>query len=250
MKKQTVILFLIILFFAGMVLHAGNPGELGKTVLSIASRWDELTLAPLSEDCLSAVPEAGLRGKYAHLKHLIGIDILEKFAGCPVFVKGPHKGGLNLKSMTEYGHYNPAFLAYVQKELGAFRSSKSGIDGVKRIYDKYLKKLVRIYFLSFQYLQESGTKESVIRTYAGMLRTSADCANFDCSPSFYLQEAFRFFAESREQEGYDIYEAFTAPGFWVRRSLDGTDKQFMELITMVLETWDPGFYSDWMKKRK
>jgi hypothetical protein len=60
-------------------------------------------------------------------------------------------------------------------------------------------------------------------------------------PSYYLQESFRDFAEALEKDGYDVYEAFTCPGFWIRRSIDGTADEFYEVLKLTLQTFDPAF---------
>lgn len=57
----------------------------------------------------------------------------------------------------------------------------------------------------------------------------------------FLQEFFRDFAESNESKGYDVYESFVCPGFWVRRSIDGTADEFFDLLKLTLRTFDPEF---------
>ena len=48
-----------------------------------------------------------------------------------------------------------------------------------------------------------------------------------------MQEIFRAYADSQDGDS-DWYEAVTAPAFWVRRSLDGTDKQIYELLNLII----------------
>jgi hypothetical protein len=60
-----------------------------------------------------------------------------------------------------------------------------------------------------------------------------------------LQEKFRwlsdYLATARKD---DWYLANTAGGFWVRRSIDGTEAQIFQLLTKLLKTFDPGVVSD------
>jgi len=53
-----------------------------------------------------------------------------------------------------------------------------------------------------------------------------------------LQEKFRAYAEELEKgtrsSKVDIYEAFTAPSFWIRRYIDGTENDFMKILELVV----------------
>jgi len=57
-----------------------------------------------------------------------------------------------------------------------------------------------------------------------------------------LQERFRDYAEAAEKSAAqsDIYEAFTAPSFWLRRHIDGTDDEFVALLEMVVTHFEDG----------
>ena len=44
----------------------------------------------------------------------------------------------------------------------------------------------------------------------------------------------------RDSTKSDVYEAFTAPSFWVRRSIDGTDDEFIALLEMVVNHFEEG----------
>ena len=51
-----------------------------------------------------------------------------------------------------------------------------------------------------------------------------------------LQEMYRGYADTAaKNKEADWYEAVTAPSFWIRRSIDGTDEQFFELLELVIE---------------
>lgn len=73
---------------------------------------------------------------------------------------------------------------------------------------------------------------------------------------FALGEDFRWLADSLatrhegEYEGQDAelywYVALTSGGFWVRRTIDGTEAQFFELLTQVLERYD----ASWLRENQ
>jgi len=62
----------------------------------------------------------------------------------------------------------------------------------------------------------------------------------DGIPGLYFEN--KFFAVSDYLTNVmhdDWYMANTAGGFWVRRSIDGTEAQFFELVKKVLRTFEP-----------
>ena len=60
-----------------------------------------------------------------------------------------------------------------------------------------------------------------------------------------LQEKFRWLSDYlATDKNDDWYLANTAGGFWVRRSIDGTETQIFQLLTKLLKTFDPEVLSD------
>jgi hypothetical protein len=58
--------------------------------------------------------------------------------------------------------------------------------------------------------------------------------------SFQLQEDFHWLADYFGTEGStDWYLAYSAGGFWVRRSIDGTEAQIFRMVTKLLQTFEP-----------
>jgi hypothetical protein len=107
---------------------------------------------------------------------------------------------------------------------------------------------LRTYYLSYE---KGTTSEAIKEGYLAEIADWNDTKESWESPSFYLQEAFRPFADELSGEwdesyieggsSYDWYEAVTCPGFWLRRTLDGTADEFYELLELTLNTFDPAF---------
>ena len=87
------------------------------------------------------------------------------------------------------------------------------------------------------------TNKKVISRYEEMVRSTPEtgAGDYKSDASYFLQESFRGFAERMENEGYDVYEGFVCPGFWVRRSIDGTSDEFYSLLLSAMKTFDPDF---------
>ncbi|NES64236.1 MAG: ATP-binding protein [Okeania sp. SIO2D1] len=73
----------------------------------------------------------------------------------------------------------------------------------------------------------------------------------------YLQEEFRWLADYLATQNEDSYEkiderenylylANVSGGFWVRRSMDGTEKQFFDMLTKLLSIYD----KDWLDQQE
>jgi len=172
--------------------------------------------------------EEGLRYNYAILKNIASITILEQVIGEKVFITGPHEEQFNFFSDDSFGYYNPAFwskvktvIEYSLKNDGVFKQLG------KYAYNQHLKKEAQLYFDSYNYLKENASMaQQVTKDYQTAMKSGGEAGTF-------LQESFRPFANSKEQLGEDWYVANTAPGFWIRRELDGTAEQIFEILELV-----------------
>ena len=242
MKKLLLFtLFLGFLIFSCSTTKSGvSSNELKKKLEMTANDWSSLSdNADLSyENIHSWVPESGIRGRYEIAKSVIGIPVLEKIIGEKVFLNGPHSDGMNYESR-DFGFYNPAFLNKLKTQLSSLYANKVFVNQVQPFYDRELKGYLRTFYLAYSH----GANNTQIKDgYMDKIRNApAKQDSFLDAPSNYLQESFREFAENTEREGYDVYEAFVCPGFWVRRTIDGTADEFYQLLRLTMNTFDAEF---------
>ncbi|MFK7750300.1 MAG: hypothetical protein AB8B65_18055 [Kordia sp.] len=249
MKLKTAIICLTFLFIAACSLQKSlyknetTIKELRQNANATVTNWDNTVASTdfYEEVPETYIPESGIRGRYALYDQFFSISSLETIVGEPVFLKGPHANAPNYKSEKTFGYYNPLFIKKLEDNLRFLFQNKAFVSSVQSHYDQKLKQYLRVYYLSY----EVGANNKEVRDK--YLAVIANPEKYDYmngsakAPAFYLQEAFRDFAESLEKEGYDVYEAFTCPGFWVRRSMDGTADEFYELLKLTLQTFDPSF---------
>ncbi len=162
----------------------------------------------------------GIRYNYAILKDYININKLATITGEPVFVSGPHTNGIDYNS-AEFGHYNPAFLTKVKTTLEKSMKNKLFNTIASKYYNDEVAEMATIYYRAYLHLQKEG---DIIEKYGN---------NYD-------QETFRAYADSERKLGYNWYQSDVAAGFWVRRAIDGTDKQFFEILKMVMMKYEIG----------
>lgn len=224
-----------------------NDDNLQQKIKFIASNWSSLySNADLSYEHIDSwLPEVGIRGKYAAMKTNLSKAILEGIVQEKAFVSGPHGNGITFRSLNEFGHYNPKFLTKLQAQLTPLLNNKAFVNNVQAYYDEQLKQYLRIYFLSYK---EAANNQEIIDGYLFAIdnEASSDASSgrvFLSNPSSFLQESFRGFSNAITTQGYDEYEAFTCPGFWVRRSIDGTADEFYELLLMTMKVFDAEFMS-------
>ena len=183
--------------------------------------------------------EVGIRYKYAVLKEIININVLENTAQTAVFSKGPHLKDIAFRDNKAFGYYNPIFLKKVKKSLEAAtkRANFNTIAG--RFYTNEIQGMARTYYNAYQHINKKEVSlQDITSKYLTLITTEDIQAQ---EPGNYIQEIFRPYADKEARKGYDWYEVSTAPGFWVRRKIDGTDKQFFELLEMVMKQYDSDF---------
>lgn len=251
MKAQKLLIYLLTLGFLVLACtrKVGVSSEelRGKINLTIID-WEDLRFSTdLSYESIhSWLPESGIRGRYQIAKKVLSKSVLERIVGEKAFLSGPHESGINYDSR-DFGRYNPAFLTKLKGQLSTLYSNKIFIDKVQSFYDKELKQYLRTYYLAYE---AGANNQEVMDGYLALLSKEVKSIPqnaFLDEPSYYLQESFREFADSAAAEGYDEYEAFTCPGFWVRRSIDGTADAFYELLVMTMGVFDDGFLASTQK---
>lgn len=178
--------------------------------------------------------DVGLRSKYAMAKKYASIEIIENTFGVPVFVKGPHKGYMNFNSTRSFGHYNPAFISKLRSSLETALQNPLYRKALQKVYTKHLKSMADTYHAAHIYLHKDPAYLQNLKTeYSSLI--SEGSGTIDGS----LQEKFRSFAEDleRNQKG-DVYEGFTAPAFWLRRSIDGSSSQLFDLLKLLQKEFE------------
>lgn len=224
--------------------------RLNREIDLMVSNWDRLvsTVDLSYENIISWLPESGIRGRYEGGKKYLSIAALEEIIGLKVFIKGPHTKGINFKSIADFGYYNPKFLIQLNRILKSIYKHRTFIENTQLLYNSQLKRYLRTLYLSYDIAAEN---EQIINGYlnaiSGAKNDSYENGKISSvyggssRPSFYLQESFREFAQSIEREGYDVYEGFTCPGFWIRRSIDGTQNHFYKLLILTMNHYDKEF---------
>lgn len=243
MKKVGLLLIVAVMMIAAVPIGQRELKEqYGVVVANWASAAESYPEPDKDQD--GTWLNVGLRYKYALMKKYLSIEMLEKLSGDKVFLEGgAHTEGLDFNNSRDFGHYNPKFISTVHESLISFLMN-SNKDVTTTLYQNHLQMTARNYYLAYQFVnsgetitwqEQEWTKEDIENTYRNIL--TGEIQNYGSGADF-LNEIYRAYADAMESDGYDWYEADTAPGFWIRRSMDGTDKDFIGLLNAVLEEVD------------
>lgn len=175
--------------------------------------------------------DVGFRSKYAMAKKYASLEMLQKAFDEPVFVIGPHGKDMNFNDKTSFGHYNTRFITKLEASIQTALQNPLFRKTTKKVYDEYLVSMAHTYRHAYVYLNKDAKRlKKLKKKYIAMMDSPEGTTDGS------LQEEFRDFAEALEQnEQADVYEGFTAPAFWLRRSIDGTAEQFFAMLEMVIE---------------
>lgn len=246
------VVILIAALFACIPKSKLRSKPIGNWLDTVQYAWKELLDTQslcIGED---AFPNGGMQDLYCHLKNFASLKELESYFGESVFLSGPHISGyLVLDDRYEFGHYNPSFPKFLAQTLIP-ASKDSGFKTVTQpIYELYIKNLARTFFATYKKLHSNQIYLVKERIRYNRLRKDGilDPFYFEKYKSFMhpqfsddedekLASKFVSHADDIHFNG-DIVK--TCVAFWIRRSIDQSDKAFLEGLNLLLITYDPNY---------
>ena len=175
--------------------------------------------------------DVGLRHKYAIAKKYISLELLEELTGTKVFNRGPHGSTLDFNSTYSFGYYNPMFLQILRENIATALENPTFKTVAAKAFIQYFERAANTYRNAYLYLQANPEElQRVRRNYLEII------AQPQGTTKGSLQEVFRGYSDDAvKKDKEDWYESVTAPSFWVRRSIDGTDEQLFDILDMLID---------------
>jgi hypothetical protein len=215
---------------------------------------DEAALAKQAESSQSHLP--GGRDLYARLKVIMDLQKLKSLAApLPVFTSGPHGADFDFKS-NQFGHYNPAFVRWAGDNLIPAADNADLRKLTQRVYDTYLREMARYYFLAHTDLaKDTQCRTRMTAEYEKKLKDYEKRPwKEDEGPGDLFVDATQDYLRAiedgnkqGERRGWSTasapYHASVAIGFWIRRDMDRTSGEFLNVLRKLLNTYD----ADWLK---
>ena len=196
----------------------------------------------------------GVRPLYEKMKVIMDLPKISNVSPLPIFISGPHDTEYNFRSSTEFAYYNPEFIEWAKDNLIPAKEDSNLKKLTQPVYNQYLKIMSRYYYMSYVYLKNNPeTKQTLTNEYLQFIEEQKNGTSKVSSP----QEIFRSTADHLASGGLgysisgsmyqwsdgslDWYFANVSPSFWVRRSINGNDERFFEVLKTLIETYDESF---------
>lgn len=204
--------------------------------------WRELLASENTcKELKSGFPERGVRTIYCHARGLADMQTLEKTAGMPIFLSGPHGKEMALKEKTDFGHYNPAFVQWLTDHAVPASGDEAFRRETQFYYDAIFKRL-SVMYLAAAYKLES--YPDYLDDEAGYLRRymrgdAEEDPQYRYGDILDLREGD--LVPLSDPEGKYVYDTnymSQAGAFWVRRHMDGTFPLFKKLLEKLMRTYD------------
>lgn len=221
-------------------------------------------------ESIPTVPEEGIYwpGGSAHtvvtqlLKRIGMRDVVSQY-GKPIFLDGPHtQTVLNLESSVQFGHYDPAFLIWLEQNLDILVADMDFVDSTRPMVNRYLLATVELYLSSYYYLlHNSEVRDEILLEY--MLQYQGRSLDDHHHAAFFVpslrkenthwdgktksEQYLWYYPEATTQwdwiltnlnEQWEYVPVGSSIFFWIRRSIDGTDQLFLELMTKFYQAYD------------
>ena len=258
--KHIVIVLLFHLMFPVPSSAGDSLGEIRHAfvhgMLNLEGQYERIAECPEEQTWL---PDMGIRGLYCHLKAFLDYEHLQAVLSESIFVQGPHGNGiLNLKASGEFGYYNVDVLKTLTEQvILPSLTDVEFIAATQESYDLYLKNLAQSYYTAYQFLKTVDAawlanplgvnyqkeepiyvdQESVEASYLKHLEQQT-------LPDDFLQEVFREptdrLVDENDPEWYNVNTAF---GWWLRRSIDGSEQEFLRILELFLMSYDAEFWT-------
>ena len=258
-------------------LKSAQSAERGQPEEIIRSAWLGLNSSKMTElekyqQCGTYL-NVGLRSLYCDIKPFIDYPKLRILSGLPIF---RNDYNLTFQSEYEFGYYNPKIVKWLQNNIIYAANNEMFRQKTQPVYDTKIRDTARAYYSTYQILfatpEEFNTFIKQYRLVQKLYQLQLDrrevnqlrfTNNYEkievvkreylnhlenkTLPDQYLQEKFTWLSDYLTTvENVDWYAANTSAGFWTRRSIDKTDKEFFQLLTKLLETYD----RDWLRERE
>jgi len=193
-------------------------------------------------------PDGGMRIFACHMASWMSLEALQKAAGVPIFLSGPHAAGkLELSSTSSFGHYNPAFVGWASQALIPGARDSAFRERTQAEYVAIVRPLARTHYQVWQKLHAPANADCVAAELdqyrAVMAGAKTDSWGEHYERWYHFMEPG--FCGSRTSlddlsgaGGHNGNVVKTVVGFWLRRSLDGTAQAWHDALVRLLQAYD------------
>ena len=217
----------------------------GQVTAPLQQTWLQLeTTTNRCADVFDYHPQGGMRSFWCHVQDNVDLMALELEAGVPIWLGGPHssdRGPVWVRD--DFGRYNPEFVRWLVDH--AIPRDEGFRDETQSQYDRFVRPLARTHHAVLRKLREQpGCASRELDLYAKAISGGTSDTSGEWGPHYenwygFLEPGFCGRQDRHQPDGdYNGNVVKTAVGFWMRRYLDGTDKEFERGLVKLLDTYD------------
>ena len=182
-------------------------------------------------------------------QYLISLTTLNEFSALlryPLFVsKVENTTQINLNNQNDFGHYNPKTILWLKIQLQAFLKKSDNVRTTTPMVENLFKKQLFSFWMVHQYLNKyPDEKQKILEDYQSKIKNGNLPYNYyDIHPMDY-----NFYKEIRTFQMLKDKEIRTAVFYWLRRTIDKTEKHFFDISDLFITTYYPELRSE-LKQR-
>jgi len=251
MKRTLTILALAGMLVVSISLTLPAGEKLDAVSSKIREIWMKLDKTTDACQGYDYFPDGGMRSFACHIKSLTSLEFLQEASGLSMFIKGPHQGTkLKLGERFQFGHYNRDFVSWMTDHLIPGANDSALRKATQAHYDEYVKPLARLFYATWQKsCREPVCFSREVERYRSLIeRQKLPEAYYErffyfMNPEFcaHADGGFDYFYKHGFDGGYSGNVVKTCVAFWIRRTIDGTAKEFFQGLQKLLETYDRKF---------
>jgi len=189
-------------------------------------------------------PQGGMLIFWCHVRPHVDLVEVELLAGVPIWLTGPHSPETGLVWVPgTFGRYNPAFVRWLVGH--AIPGDDDFRDETQDHYDRFVRPLARTHHAVLAKLRaHPGCASREELEYTKVIAAGASDTSGGWGPHYerwydFLDPGFCGAKDKRVAEGdYNGNVVKTAVGFWLRRSMDGTDREWERGLIKLLDAYD------------
>jgi len=238
MKKYVFLISFTLALFSTSSVATNAPANVSKSFVEQGKHiLENLSNTKNQGSGFDYWPDGGIRIAYHHLRTFMSYKDIVKLSPVPVFLNNHHtKLSLDLKSNNAFGHYNPAFLKWMQHKLTAILESPQFIKGTQAQFDKYLAKTALVYWDTYLALEKwPAERDAILKDYKDKIQQGKLPESYYYNLAWSDGKKYESMTYLRDKHNSNV----VAPAvyFWLRRKMDSTDTKMKGLLAQLLKAY-------------
>ncbi len=186
-------------------------------------------------------PEGGMRNTFNHLRSLIPYREFAKLLPCRLFIRGPHSNTAPaLDEPNSFGYYNPQAVRWLHDQAVLFLSDDRYLTATRPFVARYLKTVLMTWWVCYTYMAAYPAETALVKKeYETLIREKRVPQGYHYKIAWYGERDYTFYRKADNSPDTHVSLVPSAVYFWLRRSIDGTDRELFRLLDLMIQKYFP-----------